>query len=166
MHALVNTFFVKNYKNYSTASILLRVGQIFESSSLNQKGGSSTLIANLGPVWIHVLELVWVSLNSTNPKISKQEGQFGLGASNPFKKSNPPKRCLFGLLPPSRCVSHLMLCTATKVERKMRKLNVFLLINSIACNELTTACHVWQSQVIESMHRPHLLLVDMSQNKK
>ena len=149
MHALVNTFFVKNYKNYSTASILLRVGENFESSPLNQKGGSSTLITNLGPVWIHVLELVWVSLNSTNPK-----------------KSNPPKRCLFGLLPLSRCVSHLTLCIATKAERKTRKLNVFLLINSIACNELTTACHVWQSQVIESMHSPHLLLVDMSQNKK
>ena len=44
---------------------------------------------------------------------------------------------------PSRCVSHLTLCTATKAERKTRKLNVFLLINSIACNELTTACHVY-----------------------
>ena len=67
---------------------------------------------------------------------------------------------------PSRCVSHLTLCTATKAERKTRKLNVFLLINSIACNELTTACHVYWSQVIESMHGPRLLLVDMSQNKK
>ena len=44
---------------------------------------------------------------------------------------------------PSRCVSHLTFCTATKAERKTRKLNVFLLINSIACNELTTACHVY-----------------------
>ena len=34
-NALGNTFFVKNYKNYSTASILLRVGQIFESGPLN-----------------------------------------------------------------------------------------------------------------------------------
>ena len=37
-----------DFKNYSTAStILLRVGEIFESSPLNQKGGSGTLIANL-----------------------------------------------------------------------------------------------------------------------
>ena len=70
------------------------------------------------------------------------------------------------LLPPSRCVNHLMLCTVSKAERKTRKLNVFLLINSIACNELTIACHVYQSQVIESMHGPRLLLVDMSKNKK
>ena len=50
-------------------------------------------------------------------------------------------RCI--VLPLSRCVSDLTLYTATKAERKMRKLNVFLLINSIACNELTTACYVW-----------------------
>ena len=37
VHACVgkHIFFVKNYKNYSTASILLRVGEIFESSPLN-----------------------------------------------------------------------------------------------------------------------------------
>ena len=34
----------------------------------------------------------------------------------------------------------------------MRDLNVYLLINSIACNELTTACRVWESQIIKSMH--------------
>ena len=47
------------------------------------------------------------------------------------------------LLHPSRWVSHLRLCTVTKEEEKMRNVNVYLLINSIACNELTTACHVW-----------------------
>ena len=47
------------------------------------------------------------------------------------------------ILPPSRWVSHLRLCTVTKEEGKTRELNVYLLINSIACNELTTACRVW-----------------------
>ena len=51
-------------------------------------------------------------------------------------------RPLFFFLPPSRCISHLRLCTATKAEGKTRELNVFLLINSIACNEITTACHL------------------------
>ena len=36
----------------------------------------------------------------------------------------------------------LRLCTVTKEEEKMRNVNVYLLINSIACNELTTACRV------------------------
>ena len=54
----------------------------------------------------------------------------------------------------------------TKEEEKTGNINVYLLINSIACNELTTACRVWYSQVIKSMHTPHLLLVDMSRNKK
>ena len=37
VHACIgkHIVFVKNYKNYSTASILLRVGQIFELSPLN-----------------------------------------------------------------------------------------------------------------------------------
>ena len=47
------------------------------------------------------------------------------------------------LLHPSRWVSHLRLCTVTKEEGKTRDINVYLLINSIACNELTTACRVW-----------------------
>ena len=47
------------------------------------------------------------------------------------------------LLHPSRWVSHLRLCTVTKEEEKTRNVNVYLLINSIACNELTTACRVW-----------------------
>ena len=36
----------------------------------------STIIPHsiIGSVWIHGLELVWVSLESTNPKRSKQEG--------------------------------------------------------------------------------------------
>ena len=33
--------------------------------------------------------------------------------------------------------------TVTKEEEKTRNVNVYLLINSIACNELTTACRVW-----------------------
>ena len=37
----------------------------------------------------------------------------------------------------------LRLCTVTKEEEKTRNVNVYLLINSIACNELTTACRVW-----------------------
>ena len=47
------------------------------------------------------------------------------------------------LLPLSRWVSHLRLCTVTKEEGKTRNVNVYFLINSIACNELTTACRVW-----------------------
>ena len=36
VHACIGKhIFLKNYKNYSTASILLRVGEIFESSPLN-----------------------------------------------------------------------------------------------------------------------------------
>ena len=37
----------------------------------------------------------------------------------------------------------ISLCTVTKEEEKTRNVNVYLLINSIACNELTTACRVW-----------------------
>lgn len=39
--------------------------------------------------WIHRLEIVWVSLASTNPEISKQVGLVGLVASNPPKKLSP-----------------------------------------------------------------------------
>lgn len=69
VHACIGKhIFCEELQKLFHASILLRVGENFESSPLNKKGGSSTLIANLGPVWIHVLELVWVSLNSTSPK--------------------------------------------------------------------------------------------------
>ena len=69
-----------------------------------------------------------LSANATRPEVSKHMFHMIL---------------FIPVLPPSRCVSHLTLCTATKAKRKTRKLNIFLLINSIACNELTTACHVW-----------------------
>ena len=47
------------------------------------------------------------------------------------------------LLHLSRWVSHIRPCTVTKEEEKTRNLDVYLLTNSIACNELTTACRVW-----------------------
>ena len=48
----------------------------------------------IDPVWIHGLELDWVRLGSSNPKVSKQGG---LDASNHPKKTIPSKGCLFGL---------------------------------------------------------------------
>ena len=65
-------------------------------------------------------------------------------------------------------VSHLWLCAVTKEEEKTRELNVYLLINSIACNELTTAYHVWQSRVIENMHAhiSYWLICQETRNKE
>lgn len=46
------------------------------------------------------------------------------------------------ILPSFRCISHLRLCTVAKTKRKARETNANLLINTIACNELTTACRL------------------------
>ena len=52
------------------------------------------------------------------------------------------QKCLFDCLLLASFSVVISLCTVTKEEEKTRNVNVYLLINSIACNELTTACRV------------------------
>ena len=46
-----------------------------------------------GPVWIHGLELDWVRLEPSNPKVARQGG---LDASNPPKKLSPLRGAYLG----------------------------------------------------------------------
>ena len=52
------------------------------------------------------------------------------------------QKCSFDCLLLASFSVVISLCTVTNEEEKTRNVNVYLLINSIACNELTTACRV------------------------
>ena len=64
--------------------------------------------------------LLLVCIQPTTDVTTKEAGVVSHGRT---LRTYSNTRCM--VLPLSRCVSHLTLCTATKAERKTRKLNVF-----------------------------------------